>query len=153
MAKEEKSEGKKLKEKLLAKKKNSGLTMTETEIKKADKFCEGYKKFVTNAKTEREAAAEAVKEAEKNGFEEYVHGKKYKPGDKFYYLNRKKAIILCVMGKKPLSDGVRIAVAHIDSPRLDLKQNPLYESDELALFKTHYYSALPIFFHTLHRNR
>lgn len=142
MAKEEKSEGKKLKEKLLAKKKNSGLTMTEAEIKKADKFCEGYKKFVTNAKTEREAAAEAVKEAEKNGFEEYVHGKKYKPGDKFYYLNRKKAIILCVMGKKPLSEGVRIAVAHIDSPRLDLKQNPLYESDELALFKTHYYGGI-----------
>ena len=142
MAKEEKSEGKKLKEKLLAKKKNSGLTMTEAEIKKADKFCEGYKKFVTNAKTEREAAAEAVKEAEKNGFEEYVHGKKYKAGDKFYYLNRKKAIILCVMGKKPLSEGVRIAVAHIDSPRLDLKQNPLYESDELALFKTHYYGGI-----------
>ena len=83
-----------------------------------------------------------MKKAKKKGFEEYEYGKKYNAGDKFYYVNRKKAVILCVMGKKPLSEGVRIAVAHIDSPRIDLKQHPLYEADELALFKTHYYGGI-----------
>ncbi len=140
--KEAKSKAKQLKEKLLSNPKNSGLTMSDAEIAKADKFCEGYKRFLNAAKTEREAVCEAVKLAEKKGFKEYEYGKKYKAGDKFYYVNRKKAIILCVMGKKPLSEGVRIAVAHIDSPRIDLKQHPLYEADELALFKTHYYGGI-----------
>lgn len=140
--KEEKSEAKALKEKLLSKRKNSGLTMSEKDIEKADRFCEDYKAFLKNAKTEREAVIEAVNAAKSAGFKEYVYGKKYKAGDKFYYVNRKKAVILGVMGKKPLSEGVRIAVAHIDSPRIDLKQNPLYESDELALFKTHYYGGI-----------
>ena len=140
--KEEKSEAKALKEKLLSKRKNSGLTMSEKDVEKADRFCEDYKAFLKNAKTEREAVIEAVNAAESAGFKEYVYGKKYKAGDKFYYVNRKKAVILGVMGKKPLSEGVRIAVAHIDSPRMDLKQNPLYESDELALFKTHYYGGI-----------
>ena len=140
--KEEKSEAKALKEKLLSKRKNSGLTMSEKDVEKADRFCEDYKAFLKNAKTEREAVIEAVNAAKSAGFKEYVYGKKYKAGDKFYYVNRKKAVILGVMGKKPLSEGVRIAVAHIDSPRMDLKQNPLYESDELALFKTHYYGGI-----------
>lgn len=140
--KEEKSEAKALKEKLLSKRKNSGLTMSEKDVEKADRFCEDYKAFLKNAKTEREAVIEAVNAAKSAGFKEYVYGKKYKAGDKFYYVNRKKAVILGVMGKKPLSEGVRIAVAHIDSPRIDLKQNPLYESDELALFKTHYYGGI-----------
>ena len=140
--KEEKSKAKKLKDKLFSNPKNSGLIMSDEEIAKADKFCEGYKKFLNSAKTEREAVIEAVKLAKKKGFAEYEYGKKYKAGDKFYYVNRKKAVILGVMGKKPLSEGVRIAVAHIDSPRIDLKQHPLYEADELALFKTHYYGGI-----------
>ena len=140
--KEEKSKAKKLKDKLFSNTKNSGLIMSDEEIAKADKFCEGYKKFLNSAKTEREAVIEAVKLAKKKGFAEYEYGKKYKAGDKFYYVNRKKAVILGVMGKKPLSEGVRIAVAHIDSPRIDLKQRPLYEADELALFKTHYYGGI-----------
>ena len=140
--KEEKSEAKLLKEKLLSSRKNSGLTMSEKEVEKADKFCDDYKAFLKNAKTEREAVKQAVAAAKAAGFKEYEYGKKYKAGDKFYYVNRKKAVILGVMGKKPLSEGVRIAVAHIDSPRIDLKQNPLYEADELALFKTHYYGGI-----------
>lgn len=140
--KDEKSKAKKLKEKLFSNPKNSGLIMTEEETARADEFCEGYKKFITKAKTEREAVIEAVKKAKKRGFEEYKPGKKYSAGDRFYYVNRKKAIILCVMGKNPLSEGVRISVAHIDSPRIDLKQHPLYEADELALFKTHYYGGI-----------
>ena len=140
--KNEKTQAEKLEEKLLSNHKNGGLILSDDKIKKADKFAEGYKDFLDKAKTEREAVAQTIELAKKNGFEEYVLGKEYKEGDKFYYNNRGKAVILTVMGKKPLSDGIRIAAAHIDSPRLDLKQNPLYEDGEIALFKTHYYGGI-----------
>ena len=140
--KKEKSEGEKLAEKLLSDKKNGGLRLSEEKLKKADKFCEGYKSFLNTAKTEREAVIEAVAQAEKAGFKPYEKGKKYDAGDKFYYVNRGKAIILTVMGKDGLDKGIRLAAAHIDSPRLDLKQNPLYEDKELCLFKTHYYGGI-----------
>ena len=140
--KKEKSEGEKLAEKLLSDKKNGGLRLSEEKIKKADKFCEGYKSFLNTAKTEREAVIEAVAQAEKAGFKPYEKGKKYDAGDKFYFVNRGKAIILTVMGKDGLEKGIRLAAAHIDSPRLDLKQNPLYEDKELCLFKTHYYGGI-----------
>lgn len=140
--KKEKSEGEKLAEKLLSDKKNGGLRLSEEKLKKADKFCEGYKSFLNTAKTEREAVIEAVAQAEKAGFKPYEKGKKYDAGDKFYFVNRGKAIILTVMGKDGLEKGIRLAAAHIDSPRLDLKQNPLYEDKELCLFKTHYYGGI-----------
>ena len=140
--KKEKSEGEKLAEKLLSDKKNGGLRLSEEKIKKADKFCEGYKSFLNTAKTEGEAVIEAVAQAEKAGFKPYEKGKKYDAGDKFYFVNRGKAIILTVMGKDGLEKGIRLAAAHIDSPRLDLKQNPLYEDKELCLFKTHYYGGI-----------
>lgn len=140
--KKEKSEGEKLAEKLLSDKKNGGLRLSEEKLKKADKFCEGYKSFLNTAKTEREAVIEAVAQAEKAGFKPYEKGKKYDAGDKFYFVNRGKAIILTVMGKDGLDKGIRLAAAHIDSPRLDLKQNPLYEDKELCLFKTHYYGGI-----------
>ncbi|MGN1133832.1 MAG: aminopeptidase [Oscillospiraceae bacterium] len=140
--KKEKTQAEKLTEKLLSQPKNGGLVLSDEKLKKADKFAEGYKSFLNSAKTEREFTAKAQELAEKNGFEKFVLGKEYKAGDKFYYNNRGKAVILGIMGTRPLSDGVRIAAAHIDSPRLDLKQHPLYEDLELALFKTHYYGGI-----------
>lgn len=140
--KKEKSEGEKLADKLLSHKENGILRLSDEKLKKADKFCEGYKAFLDVGKTEREACSEAVSQAEKAGFEKYESGKKYKSGEKFYYINRDKAIILTVMGKKSLEHGIRLAAAHIDSPRLDLKQNPMYEDKELCLFKTHYYGGI-----------
>lgn len=139
---ETKSEAKKLKEELFYKKKNSTLIMSEEEQKLADDFCEGYKNFLTVAKTERLAARETVRIAEASGFVPFEYGKKYNPGDRVYYVNREKAVILATYGKEPIEKGVHISVAHIDSPRLDLKQCPLYEDSDLALFKTHYYGGI-----------
>ena len=138
----DKSEGKELKKELLSKRNNAVLSMKSEEIKKCDKFCEGYKKFLDNAKTEREAVEETIKMIEAQGFVEYKIGMKLEAGDKIYRNNRGKAIIMAVIGSEDISKGVRLCAAHIDSPRLDLKQNPLYESNELALFKTHYYGGI-----------
>ncbi len=108
----------------------------------SDDFSEGYKDFLNNAKTEREAASFVIDLAKKHGYTEFVPGEKYKTGEKIFYNNRGKSVILAVIGKKSVIEGVRIAAAHIDSPRLDLKPNPLYEDTELALFKTHYYGGI-----------
>ncbi len=131
-----------LKKELFYKPQHASAVVEENEVEKADAFAEGYKKFLDNAKTEREAVAVVLEDAKNKGFEEFNPEKQYKAGDKVYYVNREKAIILAVIGKKSLKEGVKIAAAHIDSPRLDLKPNPLYESDELALFKTHYYGGI-----------
>lgn len=141
MAKE-KSQAKLLQEKLCKQKKNGALIMSEKDIKSCDKYCEGYKKFLDAAKTEREACSYAEDAARKLGYVPFEKNMKLSAGDKVYYVNRKKAVILAVIGKAPISEGVHIAAAHIDSPRLDLKQNPLYESDETAFFKTHYYGGI-----------
>lgn len=138
----EKSTVEKLQEKLLYKPTHSALVMTEEQIKQADSFCDGYIDFLNSAKTEREVAAFVKDIAVSKGFVEFDNTKKYNPGDKVYYVNREKAVILCVIGTKPVSEGVRIAAAHIDSPRIDLKPNPLYEDTDLALFKTHYYGGI-----------
>ena len=140
--KAKKSDAEQLKEKLFMKRRNTGIELSEAETAKADKFCEGYKDFLDTAKTEREACAEAIRLAESAGFEPFEKGKSYSAGDRIYYCNRGKAVILAVIGKKPLDKGVHIAAAHIDSPRLDLKQNPLYESEGLGYFKTHYYGGI-----------
>lgn len=137
-----KSEAKKLQEALFSKKKNAVSLLEESDIKKCDKFSEGYKDFLNVAKTEREAVTATLKLIRDNGYEEFVPGKVYQAGDKVYYNNRDKSIILAIIGTEPIADGVRIAAAHIDSPRLDLKQCPLYEEGEFALFKTHYYGGI-----------
>lgn len=121
---------------------NGYLTVSDAEIKKAHKFAEGYKDFLNAAKTERESVDFAIKEAKKLGFVEFNASKKYKAGDKVYYNNRNRAICLAVIGKNGSKDGVRISAAHIDSPRLDLKPIPLYEANEQALLKTHYYGGV-----------
>ncbi len=133
---------KELKEKLFMDKKNAASIMSDAELKKCDKFCEGYKKFLDIAKTEREATTFIEKEAIAKGFVPFDRNKKYNAGDKIYYVNREKSVILAVIGKESIENGVNLLAAHIDSPRLDLKQNPLYEKDEVAYFKTHYYGGI-----------
>mgnify|MGYP002801455526 CR=1 FL=1 len=105
-------------------------------------YCGDYKKFLDAGKTERECVDEAVRLAEAKGFKPFARGMAVNPGDKFYRVNRGKALMLAVIGTRPLSEGVNIGAAHIDAPRLDLKPNPLYEDAELAFFKTHYYGGI-----------
>ncbi|MBQ1966922.1 MAG: aminopeptidase, partial [Clostridia bacterium] len=138
----EKTQAELLAEKLMLKKEHFSKAMSDDEIAKADAFCEGYKTFLSEAKTERECVDYIVAEAEKNGFVPFVKGTKYVAGDKVYYNNRGKAIILAVMGKKGVTEGAKIVASHIDSPRLDLKPTPLYEDCEMAYFKTHYYGGI-----------
>ncbi|MBQ6042023.1 MAG: aminopeptidase [Oscillospiraceae bacterium] len=139
---EQKDELKKLKESLLVQKKNAALLLSDEEIQKCDTFCEDYKVFLNRSKTEREAAAYAVELLEAKGFRAWKRGEPVKAGDKIYLCNRGKAVIAAVIGTDPLESGIRLSAAHIDSPRLDLKQSPLYEDNELALFKTHYYGGI-----------
>ena len=136
------SSAKELKEKLAYKPKNGLLRVSEEEKKQAFDFCEGYMRFLDDAKTEREAVETAVKIAENAGFTAYEPGRKYQAGEKYYVNNRGKSAAFVVIGKKDVSNGVRIGAAHIDSPRLDLKPNPLYEDIELAMLKTHYYGGI-----------
>ncbi len=138
----EKTKIEEMKEKLFYSPKHASCVINEGETEIADGFCEGYKSFLDKAKTEREAAAEIIELAKANGYVEFIPGEKYTAGEKIYYNNRNKSVILCVIGKRSIIDGVKIAAAHIDSPRLDLKPNPLYEDTEIALFKTHYYGGI-----------
>lgn len=139
--KKEKSEGKRLEEVLFASFPHIARADSK-QIEKADAFCEGYKKFLNEGKTERECVLAAKKRLEEAGYTELCLTKKYMPGDKVYQINRGKSILMTTFGEAPISKGVRINGAHIDSPRLDLKPNPLYEKDELAYFKTHYYGGI-----------
>ena len=138
----EKTNAKALKEELFYAPKHMATVVEEDLFPKADVFAEGYKDFMSNYKTEREITAFFKAEAEKRGYTEFDKTKTYQPGDRVYRVNRNKCIILTAFGKKPLSEGLRIAASHIDSPRLDLKPNPLYEKEELAFFKTHYYGGI-----------
>ena len=132
----------KLKKELCSDRKNGRALVGDDIINKSNSYCEGYKSFLDKAKTEREAVITAIKLAEENGFCEFDRTKKYNAGDKVYINNRGKALILAVIGSESVENGVNISAAHIDSPRLDLKPNPLYEEIELALFKTHYYGGI-----------
>lgn len=105
-------------------------------------FNEGYKHFITVGKTERACVKETIRLAREQGFKDISEFSSLKAGDKVYVVNKNKNIALFVMGEKPLEEGMRILGAHIDSPRLDLKQNPLYESDGFALLDTHYYGGV-----------
>lgn len=133
---------KELKEQILMKSKKGIATLTQEEIAKADEFCEGYKEFLDNSPVEREAVKYTLKLAKENGFVEFEQDRQYKAGDRIYYINRDKAIALAVIGKNGVKNGTRLSIAHIDSPRIDLKPNPLYEESSLALFKTHYYGGI-----------
>ena len=141
----EKTQAELLKEKLFATHKSAYELCDEQEILKAYDYCGGYMKFLNAAKTERECVSEAVKLLDAAGFTPFEYGKSYATGDKFYLNNRGKALYAVVMGKKSLEDGLSVAAGHIDSPRIDLKQNPLYEEGGMAFFKTHYYGGIKKF--------
>ena len=134
------SEAEQLKERLAAKSKHFTVAFSEDE--KADEFCESYIDFLNTAKTERECTAEFVRKAVANGFVPFDPFASYEPGEKVFFNNHGKSLILAVIGKKGVSEGARIVASHIDSPRLDLKPCPLYEDSELAYFKTHYYGGI-----------
>ena len=106
-------------------------------------FAAGYKTFLDNSKTERDASVTAQKLAEENGFKPFSFSEELKAGDKRYFINRHKNVFLIKVGTEDVSkDGIRIMVAHVDSPRLDLKPNPMYEESGLCYFKTHYYGGI-----------
>ena len=105
-------------------------------------YAEGYKKYIDLCKTERESVNESIKMAEANGFKPYTFGTKLYAGDKYYYNNRGKNLFLFTIGSEDVSEGIRISVAHVDSPRIDLKQVPLFEDGGMGFFKTHYYGGI-----------
>ena len=116
------------------------------EIKELEKLCKEYRKFLDNGKTERECVRYIVELAKEAGYQDFneikVSGKKLKTGDKVYAVNMKKAIALFHIGEEPLVNGMNILGAHVDSPRMDVKQNPLYEDTDLAYLDTHYYGGI-----------
>jgi len=137
-----KKENDKIRKELFYKRENGYDLVTVDERVAVEDYCTGYARFLSDARTEREAVRLGIAEAESRGFREYRRGMALKPGSKVYFNNRGKSLILAVMGEKPLTEGCVIAGAHVDAPRLDLKQIPLYESDELAYFRTHYYGGI-----------
>lgn len=139
---EEKTKGQILAEELFYKKKNAFETWDAETRQAAQDYCTGYAAFLDAAKTEREAVIYAVSMLEKNGFRAYTIGDALQAGDKLYYNNRGKSLYAFTVGTEPINEGVRISAAHIDSPRLDLKQHPLYEDNGVGYFKTHYYGGI-----------
>ncbi|MCU6703720.1 MULTISPECIES: aminopeptidase [Eubacteriales] len=140
--KKELTRGEQLRRALTYQKKNGYDRLQTGELEAIEAYCSGYKQFLDGGKTERECVDRTIALAETAGFRPYVRGMELKPGDKVYQSNRGKAVMLAVIGRKDLDQGVNIGAAHIDSPRLDLKQNPVYEAEELAFFKTHYYGGI-----------
>ena len=146
MGKQEKSKGQQLWDELKYEAKNGWEVIPEDEKQQVFDFCEGYKTFLDRAKTEREGVTETIRLAREKGFaalDELMRTKKkLSAGDKVYVVNREKGIMLAVIGKKGLTEGVHIVGAHMDVPRIDLKQNPIYEDGGVVLLKTHYYGGI-----------
>ena len=116
--------------------------LSEKEKKETFKICDEYKNFLDSAKTERKACSFILNKAKKEGFKDIEKAKTLKQGDKVFKVFNNKTIALAVIGKENVKDGVNIIASHIDSPRLDLKQNPLYEDTNFSMFKTHYYGGI-----------
>ncbi len=131
-----------LKNELSYKKKNVYSSVSEDEIAKINEYAKGYCAFLDAAKTEREAVKKSIEMVSAYGFKPYDFGDKLEVGGKYYYNNRGRALYLFVIGSENLENGIRISAAHIDSPRLDLKQNPLYEEGNMGFMKTHYYGGI-----------
>ena len=131
-----------LRENLLMAPKNGYARITPEQREEMNAYCRRYMAFMDECKTEREATAWAVREAEKRGYKPFAPGMEVKPGDKIYYNNRDKAIALAVIGTESLAKGANICAAHVDSPRMDVKPNPLYEDSQIAYLKTHYYGGI-----------
>ena len=139
---EEKTPGRQLREALLNERKNGWDVVDEATQRSISDYCEGYKAFLDKGKTERDCVDYAVELAQGLGFVPLERGMELQPGMKVYRVNRGRALNLAVVGSAPLDQGVSIAAAHIDSPRLDLKPAPLYEDSELAFSKSHYYGGI-----------
>ena len=131
-----------LKEQLEYKNRSAFESISEDELERSFAYAESYKLFLDNCKTEREAVKYSVAMAKRRGYTEYRLGDDIAVGGKYYYNNRGKQLVVFRVGEEPLENGAYIMAAHIDSPRLDLKQNPLYEDSGLGLFKTHYYGGI-----------
>ena len=131
-----------LREALLSSPKNGFVGLSQEERAEMEAYCKRYAAFMNACKTEREATAWATAEAEKHGFKPAVPGMEVKPGDKIYLNNRGKSFMIAVVGTESLTEGANICAAHVDSPRMDLKPQPLYEDSEIAYFKTHYYGGI-----------
>jgi aspartyl aminopeptidase len=131
-----------LREELFYEQKNGYDLIDTAERIKVEEYCRDYMEFLNESRMEREAVINSIAMAKENGFVEYVPGMELKPGMKIYKNNRRKALMLAVIGRQPMDAGCVIAGAHIDSPRLDLKQVTMYESDEMCYFKTHYYGGI-----------
>lgn len=136
------SEGKELKEKLFYERKNGWEGISAKQKEELTKFCNGYIKFLNEAKTEREVTKYARKLAEQKGFSDIINYEKLNPGDKVFYMNRDKSMYLAVIGEEGIENGINIIGSHADSPRLDLKPNPIYEDNGFAYLKTHYYGGI-----------
>ena len=130
------------KEKVLYTAKNGFDRLSDVDRAAMEGYCADYRAYLDASKTERECAAETIRLVEEAGFRPYQRGMALAAGDKVYVSNRGKMVLLAVMGERSLSEGVQIAAAHIDSPRLDLKPSPLYEEGEMAYLKTHYYGGI-----------
>ena len=131
-----------LKEKLFNKKKVGWENLDTRRKEEIFNFCKDYMDFLNKAKTEREFIKHARKLANENGYKDIMEFDTLKPGDKIYFVNREKSMYLAIIGEKSIEEGLHIIGSHVDSPRLDLKPNPLYEDTGLAYFKTHYYGGI-----------
>ena len=138
----EKTQGEELKERLFNHKKNGWENVSEEEGRKIFEYSKGYMEFLSKSKTEREIVKNSVELAKKHGFKCICEYETLKPGDKVYYINRDKNLFLAVIGEEDIENGINIIGAHADSPRLDLKPNPIYEDKGFAYFKTHYYGGI-----------
>ncbi len=139
---EEKTAAQLKKESLFCGRKNGWDCISDSAEQEISSYCEDYKKYLDQSKTERDCTRETVELAKKAGFTAFERGMELKPGDRIYRINRGRAVNLAVIGSAPLDQGVSICAAHIDNPRLDLKPYPLYEDSELAFLKTHYYGGI-----------
>lgn len=139
---EETKKFEKLAEKLLAKKKSAFEVLDAETLDCAMKYAEGYKDYLDSGKTEREITKSTEKILREHGYTEYTIGDDLHAGGKYFYNNKGKNIYAFRIGSRPVSEGIRILAAHIDSPRLDLKQNPLYEDSGIGYLKTHYYGGI-----------
>ncbi len=129
-------------EELFYEKKTGFESITDEDKKAIHAYAEGYKAFLDEGKTERDAVKELIRMAEEKGFHAWTRDSTLKAGDKIYHVNRSKAVMLAVVGEKSLSEGVRLTAAHLDAPRIDIRTVPLYEDNGMAFFKTHYYGGI-----------
>lgn len=139
---EEAKKSEKLAEKLLVKKKSAFEVLDAETLDCAMKYAEGYKDYLDSGKTEREITKSTEKILREHGYTEYTIGDDLRAGGRYFYNNKGKNIYAFRIGSRPVSEGIRILAAHIDSPRLDLKQNPLYEDSGIGYLKTHYYGGI-----------